>query len=208
MTLTLSGRHAAPHISVGDCPAACWRPPPARSGRPDAPEAHVVRGQCIGTAVRVRCGRPECLTRVRHALPPPGPCRWPAGTPARHRVGLRVTILHPAGRHAPVYFGINGACRRRVTLSGPPAAPPAARWRRPGVWVCVGTAIVILTVAVAILPPSVTDMMADHSLVDCDILRPAAEEAFMSVSPHYAGLHSDDELMYYFGVLDTYTKNC
>lgn len=79
-------------------------------------------------------------------------------------------------------------------------------------------ALVVITVLVAIglavagsVPPtpSVADMLADHTLLDCDVLEPAAEEARFEMSmAQFGGGLTKDEIRYYGQVHALYWQNC
>ena len=57
--------------------------------------------------------------------------------------------------------------------------------------------------------PSVADMLADHALLDCDILEPAAEEArFEMAMAQFGGGLTKDEIRYYGQVHALYWQNC
>ena len=57
--------------------------------------------------------------------------------------------------------------------------------------------------------PSVADMLADHTLLDCDVLEPAAEEARFEMSmAQFGGGLTKDEIRYYGQVHALYWQNC
>lgn len=73
--------------------------------------------------------------------------------------------------------------------------------------------LVVITLVVLIEdmppPPSVADMLADHALLDCDVLEPAAEEARFEMSmAQFGGGLTKDEIRYYGQVHALYWQNC
>ena len=57
-------------------------------------------------------------------------------------------------------------------------------------------------------PPTVAEMLEDHTLLDCEILRPAAEEARYEMTGAQFGGVTVDELKYYGKVHGLYWQNC